>query len=341
VLEIRPGARTKLARINLTGGDVDRPGPDAVPRAGLPSMSGAGGGVLAHGELRLVRTVVLGNRADTGGGIFSTAPLSLNHSRIRGNRAEVGGGIDAHVGRVLIVRSALVANRAASGGGAIVNGNTLRLGNSTVSRNVADGPGGAVYLLGAKGRITKSTLNANVAHGSGGGLFQSRSDLFVVNTTITGNRAGGTGGGVRSSEAGGQVMLNSVTVARNLANRSHRSALGGGLSAKGGSFGVVNSIVALNRAAAKPSECHGEFDSFGGNLLGTMAGCRGFVGSALIAPAPRLGRLADNGGPTQTLALEPGSPAIDRANQHRKPTVDQRDRRRVGLPDIGAFELGR
>jgi hypothetical protein len=342
VLEIRPGARTKLARINLTGGDVDRPGPDAVPRAGLPSMSGAGGGVLAHGELRLVRTVVLGNRADTGGGIFSTAPLSLNHSRIRGNRAEVGGGIDAYVSRVLIVRSALVANRAASGGGgAMVNGNILRLGNSTVSRNVADGPGGAVYLLGAEGRITKSTLNANAAHRSGGGLFQSRSDLYVVNTTITGNRAGGTGGGVQSSEAGGQVMLNSVTVARNLANTSHRSALGGGLSAKGGSFGVVNSIVALNRAAAKPSECHGEFDSFGGNLLGTMAGCRGFVGSALIAPAPRLGRLADNGGPTQTLALEPGSPAIDRANQHREPTVDQRDRRRVGLPDIGAFELGR
>ena len=282
---------------------------------------------------------MLGNRADTGGGIFSTAPVSLNHSRIRGNRAEVGGGIDAYVGRVLIVRSTVVGNRAASaGGGAVINGDALRLGNSTVTHNVADGPGGGVYLLGGRGRITKSTLNGNVAHGSGGGLFQAGSNLFVVNSTITGNRAGATGGGVQSSEAGGRVMLNSVTVARNLANLSHRSALGGGLSAKGGSFGVVNSIIALNRAAAKPSECHGEFESFGGNLLGTMAACRGFVGSALIAPDPKLGPLRDNGGPTETLALNPGSPAIDRANQHREPTVDQRDRRRAGPPDIGAFE---
>ena len=161
---------------------------------------------------------------------------------------------------------------------------------------------------GAEARITKSTLNANVAHGSGGGLFQSGSDLFVVNTTITRNRADATGGGVQSSEAGGQVNLNSVTVARNLANLSHRSALGGGLSVKGGSFGVVNSIIALNRAAAKPSECHGELDSFGGNLLGTMAGCRGFLGSDLVASNPMLGPLRDNGGPTETLALRSGQP---------------------------------
>lgn len=342
VLEIRPGARTKLARINLTGGNVDRPGTHALPGAGLPSTAGAGGGLLAHADLRLVRTVVLGNRADTGGGIFSTAPLSLNHSRIRGNRAEVGGGIDSYIGRVQIVRSMVVRNRATSaGGGALINDDTLRLGNSTVARNVADGPGGGVYLLGGRGRITKSTLDSNVAHGSGGGLFQSGSDLVVVNSTITGNRADATGGGVQSSEAGGQVMLNSVTVARNIANLSHHSALGGGLSVKGGSFGVVNSIVALNRAAAKPNECHGEFDSFGGNLLGTMTACRGFVGSALIASDPKLGPLRDNGGPTETLALKPGSPAIDKANQHRELTVDQRDRRRRGQPDIGAFERSR
>ena len=203
---------------------------------------------------------------------------------------------------------------------------------------MSDGPGGGVYLLGAEARVTKSTLNANVAHGSGGGLFQAGSDLFVVNTTITRNRADATGGGIQSSDAGGQVNLNSVTVARNLANLSHRSALGGGLSVKGGSFEVVNSIIALNRAAAKPSECHGELHSFGGNLLGTMAGCRGLLGSDLVTSNPRLGPLKDNGGPTETLALGWGSPAIDKGKRRRKPTVDQRDRRRTGLPDIGAFE---
>jgi hypothetical protein len=322
VLEIRPGASTKLARINVTGGDAR-----------------VGGGVLAHARLRLVRTVVLENRADSGGGIFTASPLSLNHSRIRANGADVGGGIDSQASPVLIVRSTVVANRAThAGGGLAINGDTLRLGNSTVSRNTADGPGGGVYLAQTDSRITKSTVSGNVAHASGGGVYQSASSLFLVNSTITRNRADGTGGGVQSSITGGDVTLNSVTVARNVANASGRSALGGGLSAKGGSFGVVSSIVALNQAGARASDCHGTFDSFGGNLMSTMAGCRGFVGSALIAPDPKLGSLQDNGGPTKTLALLRGSPAIGRANPKREPAVDQRDRPRFGQPDSGAFE---
>jgi hypothetical protein len=322
VLEIHAGAPTKLARINITGG-----------------TAGAGGGVLAHARLRLVRTVVLENRADSGGGILTTAPLSLNHSGIRANEADVGAGIDSDSSPILIVRSTVVGNRAAhAGGGLAINGDALRLANSTVARNIADGPGGGVYLSEAQSRITKSTVDGNVAHAAGGGVYQSASNLFLVNSTITRNRADGTGGGVQSSVAGGDVTLNSVTVARNVANASGRSALGGGLSAKGGSFGVVNSIVALNSAGARASDCHGTFDSFGGNLLSTMAGCRGFVGSALIASEPKLGTLRDNGGPTQTLALLRGSPAIGRANREREPAVDQRDRPRTVQPDIGAFE---
>jgi hypothetical protein len=324
VLEIRPGAETKLARINLTGGTV--------------RGSGSGGGVAAGAPLRLVHAAVVSNRAGSGGGIFSTSNLSLNHSRVWGNRAWVGGGIDAHVGRLLIVRSDVVGNRATeAGGGIAASDGVLRLGMSTVARNASGGMAGGVQLVGAEGRVTKSTLSGNVAQGSGGGIHQSRSKLFVVNSTIAGNRAGATGGGVQSA-AGGEVTLNSVTVARNVANASHRSALGGGLSAKGGRFGVVNSIVALNLAGAKPNDCHGTFESFGGNLLGTMAACRGFAGSALVRPDPKLGPLADNGGPTETLALEADSPAIGRANAQRMPAVDQRDRRRKGRPDIGAFE---
>jgi len=251
----------------------------------------------------------------------------------------VGGGIDSHTTSILIVRSAVVANRAASaGGGLAIDGDTLRLGNSTVSRNVSDGPGGGVYLSKAHSRIAKSTVNGNVAHASGGGIYQSRANLFLVNSTIARNTADTTGGGVQSSLAGGHVTLNSVTVARNVANASGRSALGGGLSAKAGSFGVVNSIVALNRAGSRPNDCHGAYDSFGGNMLSTMAGCRGFVGSALIAPDPKLGSLRDNGGPTKTLALLRGSPAIGKANLEREPAVDQRDRPRTVQPDIGAFE---
>jgi hypothetical protein len=329
VLDVLPGAATKLARIRLTGGNAVRDG------------STSGGGVAARAPLRLVRSSVLGNRAASGGGVFAAAPLTLMRTRVRGNhaRAGVGGGIDAGRAQVRIIRSRLTGNRAAGvGGGLAVGDATLRLAKSTVARNVAGAGAGGVHLSKVAARITQSTLSDNVAHLSGGGIHQSASSLIVVNSTVTRNRADLTGGGIQSSVAGGEVILNSVTVARNVANASGRSALGGGVSVKGGMFSVVNSIIALNRANATPSDCHGAFDSFGGNLVGTIAACKGFVGSALIGSNPELGSLRDNGGPTETLALKPGSPAIGRANEDRAPASDQRGRGRPAQADIGAFE---
>ena len=59
-------------------------------------------------------------------------------------------------------------------------------------------------------------------------------------------------------------------------------------------------------------------------------------------PDPKLGPLADNGGPTLTMALLPGSPAIDAGNTSLAPATDQRGfPRPAGLAaDIGAFEYG-
>ena len=295
----------------------------------------------AHASLLFIRSTVAANRADSGGGIFATASLILMRTHVRGNRADVGsgGGIDAQHGVVRIIRSTVTGNRsAAAGGGVAIADQTFRLSKSAVAQNVAGAGGGGVHLLDVEGRITESTVNGNVAHGSGGGVHQSGSNLAVFNSTITRNRADATGGGIQSSAAGGQVMMNSVTVVRNVANVSDGNALGGGLSAKGGAFGVVNSIIALNRSASRANDCHGEFTSFGGNLLSTMDACRGFVDSALVRPDPRLGSLRYNGGPTRTLALKRGSPALDRANATRKPELDQRGRKRGARPDIGAFE---
>jgi CSLREA domain-containing protein len=322
VLEVHAHAATKLARVGLSGG------------AGAV----AGGGVAARAPLSLVRSAVLGNRAGSGGGIFAAERLTLRRTRVRANAATAGagGGVAAGGGRVRVIRSRLAGNRAAgAGGGLAATAGALRLGGSTVAGNLAAARGGGVALLAARARVAKSTVSGNVSRRAGGGIHQSASSLGVVNSTITGNRAGLTGGGVRS--AGGVVILNSVTVARNVAGFSGPRALGGGVAARGG-VGVANSIIALNRSAARPDDCHGAFASLGGNLVGTVAGCRGFVGSALIGAAPRLGPLRDNGGPTETLALRPGSAAIDGANEARAPTADQRGRRRPAHPDIGAFE---
>ena len=324
VLDIHRGAATKLARVTLTGGDV----------------SAAGGGVATHAPLRLIRSVLLANRADSGGGILATAPLTLMRTRVRDNEATrgVGGGIDARLGLVRIIRSKVTGNRGSAGGGIALGDDVFRLSKSTVAHNSSDAEAGGVYLLRAVGRIAESTINGNVAHGSGGGLYQSESSLAVFNATITRNRADLTGGGIQSAAAGGNVMLNSVTVVHNVANGSGRHALGGGLASKGGTFGVANSIVALNRSGATPNDCHGAFHSFEGNLVGTLDYCRGFAGPAMVGLDPKLGSLADNGGPTKTLALSPGSPAIGRADTAREPELDQRGRKRGARPDIGAFE---
>src|SRR5262249_39900790 len=72
-----------------------------------------------------------------------------------------------------------------------------------------------------------------------------------------------------------------------------------------------------------------------GNLIRTMSGFTGLVGR----PAdPPLADLASNGGPMQTMALGPKSPAIDAAYQSIVPATDQRGAVRIGLADIGAYE---
>jgi hypothetical protein len=82
--------------------------------------------------------------------------------------------------------------------------------------------------------------------------------------------------------------------------------------------------------------------SGGHNLVGSTAGCTfGHLGSDLLGKDPKLGKLSNNGGPTQTLALLRGSPAIDAVPVSACLVhVDQRGVKRPQGPrcDIGAYE---
>lgn len=82
-------------------------------------------------------------------------------------------------------------------------------------------------------------------------------------------------------------------------------------------------------------DCKGTFSAAGVNLLTDVTGCSGF-GSDIVTSTPKLGPLAANGGPTKTIALRAGSPAIGKAGSGSPPR-DQRGVKRVD-PDIGAFE---
>lgn len=87
----------------------------------------------------------------------------------------------------------------------------------------------------------------------------------------------------------------------------------------------------------------GNVNSLGNNLIGNSTGGSGFAASDLVNVNPQLGPLQNNGGPTETMALLPGSPAINAGDNANAPAYDQRGpgfpRIVDGAIDIGAFEV--
>jgi hypothetical protein len=145
------------------------------------------------------------------------------------------------------------------------------------------------------------------------------------------------------------MTLLNATVVRNTARN------GGGVFHYGSNpANVKNTIIALNTVAAggEGPDANGAFTSGGHNLIGIYNGSTGFgvsgdlVGTAQNPRDPKLGALRNNGGPTLTHALLPGSRAIDRGDNAGAPRADQRgvkrprngDRNRSRVVDIGAFE---
>ncbi|MEO1058866.1 MAG: choice-of-anchor Q domain-containing protein, partial [Actinomycetota bacterium] len=195
----------------------------------------------------------------------------------------------------------------------------------TGGKTTGDASGGAIYSKGDL-VVGYSTLNANTAGGPGGGIYAADGTLDLENVTITGNTAS-AGGGVGIGSA--DVYLYNATVANNV---------GGGVDNKSGTLTLTNSIVALNTTEKDlTSAATGQ----GVNLIGDGSGT--VTGGTTLTGDPKLGDLTNNGGPTDTLALEQNSPAIDAGtNLYVYTAYDQReagyDRIVNGTVDLGAFE---
>jgi hypothetical protein len=272
---------------------------------------------------KFFRLVIRGGDAlDWGGALLvGNGPVGLTNCVVTRNKAaSEGGGIFASAGELTIVRSTVRANRAGGSGGGVASIVETEIRSSTVSGN---------------------TAAADTAGLGGGGIWQVGDSLTMRNDTVASNRAVTDGGGILTNDA--IAVLTNVTVARNVADTQNTGGgLGGGLR-NGGSTTtptVVNSIVALNRYGnGNTSDCSGLFDSVGRNLLTGLVGCADFpTPPNLLTDDPRLGELADNGGPTQTIALRRGSPAIDHAAKASAEKRDQRGHKRDAHPDIGAYE---
>jgi CSLREA domain-containing protein len=273
-----------------------------------------------------------------------------------------GGGIDrvldvhapASVAlNTLTIRHGRTDGTQTSGGG-IRNTGYLAVNASVVTGNSAPGFGfgGGIYSDGAGSILTldASTVAGNTAQGGGGGLAVG-GRLEVRNSTLSGNRSVTDFGGGAYLFSEAVATFNNATVTANRAAQR-----GGGLFAEQPLTApprLASSILAANAAPADP-DCLGSPVSGGYNLIGQGEGCPNFqaalgdlVGTAAAPLDPRLSRLSDNGGPTPTHALLPGSPAINAGNPAPPgsaagcQSTDQRLLRRGNSRcDIGSFERG-
>ena len=232
-------------------------------------------------------------------------------------------------------------------GGGLENYGTTTLTNCTITGNYAQ-KGGGLNNLGTA-TLNGCTISNNAVGGiygdggDGGGLQTFGGTLTLTNCTVSGNHAQDNGGGLylNNLTTGGTTTLTNCTLSGNSAGS------GGGVDNESGTATFGNTIVAENTATTGP-DAYGAFTSRGNNLIGQTNGSSGWVGSDLTgtSAAPLdalLAPLGNYGGPTRTMALLPGSPAIDAGNNALIPagvTTDQRGLPRIqsGHVDIGAFE---
>jgi len=257
--------------------------------------------------------------------VNATIPATLRNLTIRdGYGWELAGGV-LNNGMLTLDHVTVANNRVATsgvdfwkGGAGVYNGDgsSLTLIDSTVRDNRAEGgAGGGVYaFFNTAVDIVRSTIASNLATDVGGGI-RSLGDFTIVNSTISGNTATGWHGGAIFHTEGVMEILNS-TITNNAGPDWAPSAIF--LGEWGPLVPVLkltNTIVAGNRwyACERFAAPNPNILLSGGNNIIQDGSCNP-VASDQLLPDAGLEPLADNGGPTWTHALQPGSPALDAAN---------------------------
>ncbi len=322
--------------------------------------------VLTGNEARATSSASAVTAATGGAFLVQSTRFELVRSRIADSlaHAESGGFADAAAGaathsggQLLVRRSRLTSNRAiaaagteigtARAGGLWAGGSSLRVERSTLDANVArasgqsttTASGGGLDASGGSIALVASTVSRNIASSGsnslGGGIWiSSPSAHTITSSTVALNRAGGAtarGGGIDTSS---DLSIRSSTVARNQAK------LGGGIYVEGGTTTIKATAIGQNRGPGAP-DCGGPLESAGWNLIGNLTGCSFVEFRAEKRNLPtRLGPLASNGGPTQTILPLAGSPALNWVPDAQCPPRDQRGVRRPQGPkcEIGAVE---
>jgi fibronectin-binding autotransporter adhesin len=310
--------------------------------SGNSASGSGGGGIYNQGSIELDGCTVSGNAAKTasGGGInHGSGTLSMTDCTVSGNTATTAGGIFNHgyynvnrsyygyfnllvtepgVGSATLTGCTISGNSASQGGGGVVNATgTLSMTECTVSGNIAATGGGILNRAYYNSNQVRSIPYYDYAYTVA--VTQPGADSAILTgCTISGNSASQGGGGVdnvllQPGAGSAQAALADTIVAGNVGAGSGADDINGNDAADvTGSFNLIGTGGSGGLTAA------------GHNLLNVAN--------------PGLTPLGDFGGPTETLGLEPNSPAIHAGVAVTGVTTDQRGFPLDSPPDIGAFQ---
>jgi hypothetical protein len=334
------------------------------------------------GSVLLVNCMIVNNDAAPGWGLYDQESSYTAGSAYGGGIYNAGGMLTILGSDLSSNLSALVAPEyysPAFGGGIYQSSGSLSMANCLIQGNTSHGgdgffygglnyatdglaEGGGICLAGGSASISNSTFAGNMASGGEngsayGGAIYNAASLQAVNCTVAGNVLTGgvvvlgsgsgddAGGGGLCNAGLGFAVLTELTLANNNVQAGSGGQSGEPATASGGGIESTNaaSLVLRNTilCSNSPSDFSGLLEDDGNNLASDSSPPFTAPGS-IEGVDPLLGPLTNNGGPTPTMALLPGSPAIGAANPAYVTATDQRGVLRPQGPsaDIGAFEVG-
>ena len=264
--------------------------------------------------------------------------FTVQNLTIANGNSRYGGAI-SNYGTVTATNSTFSGNSAGSGGGIFNTGGMLTVTDSTFSGNSAF-YGGGINNSGGTLTVTDSTFSGNSAgygvDAGGGGIFSTGGTVTITNRTFSGNSGGGDGGAILND--GGTLTVTDSTFTGNSA-----VLLGGSIYNLYGTLTVTNTIVANS---ASGGNCAGSVTDGGHNIDDgttcgfTGTGCTATTGTSFCNTNPVLDPtgLQNNGGHTETIALQARSPAINAGDEAvcAAPPVNNLDQRGYVRPGAGA-----
>jgi hypothetical protein len=355
---------------------------DAITAANMNAQPGAQDTIVFHagltgtiklnpalGELLITQPVTI-----VGLGAKSTIIDAQHNSRVFDVAASAGNVTFAGL---TVTGGKTTADLASGGGILFLSPGVLTLKNAAVTGNALSGTtarGAGIYSFSGSVTVLNSTISGNFTtgeNGSGGGIFSENGAVTLSNSTLAGNSVAGYNAGGAALYTRGSVAVVTLTNSTVSANvDTGPNSTGGAINVARASVTLVNSIVSGNKISTGPMPDIRFINYQGSATFSASHSLIGVGDGTPLAPAPvgspdangnfvgtfgspldaRLGPLANNGGPTQTMALLLGSPAINAGSNSLAKAPDgtplKNDQRGAGFSriidttvDMGSFEF--